>query len=92
MPGIFGLTKKTDNQGGTPIELSLLNIHTDELYHRRKDYSNDRISNSIVLFDFMQDYQFHYQTNTLVSLEMKQIFCEVILLLKYSVANILFLP
>ena len=65
MPGIFGLTKKTDNQGGTPIELSLLNIHTDELYHRRKDYSNDRISNSIVLFDFMQDYQFHYQTNDL---------------------------
>lgn len=65
MPGIFGFTQKSVQHSYRIHELGELNIYTDSSYHIRKDYVNHSIANSIVSFDFMKDYDFHYEINNL---------------------------
>jgi asparagine synthase (glutamine-hydrolysing) len=65
MPGIFGFTQCKEKQLNVLTELNDLNIHTNGAYHIRKDYFNESIALSIVSFDFMKGYRFHFTSGDL---------------------------
>lgn len=65
MPGIFGYTPHKGELNDKRISLDHLNIHVEESVHKRKDYTNEEAVVSIVSFDFMQNYKFHYSINQL---------------------------
>lgn len=65
MPGIFGYTKYRGNDQAYSDQRISLNIVSKEGLHKRNDFGNDSIVNTIVSYDFMKNYQLYYQIDNL---------------------------
>lgn len=63
MPGIFGFTK--NNEQDSYKENEFLPIYMVKTYHKRLDFKNSRFINSLVHFDFQDNYPFHFDSNHL---------------------------
>lgn len=63
MPGIFGVTK--NNKKEKELNLHSLNLHIDSDLHFKRDFDDEQFTQSIIGFDFMQDYQFFFNNEEL---------------------------
>lgn len=63
MPGIFGRTINIHHENRE--ESDFLSIHMVNPFHKRLDFKNSRFINSLVHFDFQDNYPFHFDSNHL---------------------------